>query len=346
LIPYHDKILKTPQKRPVPSTIASEGKFDHAIFANYHDTLTKDAFLGYIASGNPKKEMFDKIASFVPTIIPQKFLGAIRDNIKNFVVHEMIRWDELKTFFKGDIDKAWDYYLPIRTEYAFEKKQIRFKFRADIIFKIPENFYVATFGQHPACLRIDDYKTGYVPSFSCGYGWNGEKLPKPVIVSKVKKQLTFEALMIDIFKIDGYDGLPVLFGGVFYSKAFVYLIETITQDDKDVTLKDIVKLYGRLTADEQHKDFHFNIKWCKWCNFSYACTGALTVGDKMEIYKLSESQKKDKGESRNESMARQKRARQMLLAKVHELHRTIGPSAITQRDDEDNGNDEEDGPDG
>lgn len=337
--------MKTPPKRSTTSTVASEGKFDHAIFANYHDTLTKDTFLGYIASGNPKKVMFDKIASFVPSIVPRKFLEAISNNIKNFVIHEMKRWDELIVYFNGDVDKAWDQYLPISTEYKFEKPQIRFKFRADAIFKVPANLYITTFGPHPACLRIDDYKTGNVPSFSCGYGWKGEKLPKPIIVSKVKRQLTFEALMIDIFKMDGYATLLCLFGGVVYSASDVYLVEQITQDDKDELLKDIVKMYKRLTADEQHKDFHFSIKWCKWCNFSYACTGALTVGEKIDIYKLSESQKKEKGESRNDSMARQKRARQMLLAKVHELHRTIGPSAMTQQDDDNNDDDEENGPD-
>lgn len=296
----------------------------------------------FVESGNPKKMMFAKIASVVPTNMPPRFLPAIRDNITHFVNHEMSRWDTLMTYFNGDTRSAWDFLKPVATEYEFDNQTIGIKFRADVIFKIPENFYKSMFGPHPTCLQVDDYKTSNVPSFSLGFGWNGEQLSKPIIVAKVKGQLVFEALMMDIFKINGYNELSVLFGGVFYSGGDVYVLEQITMDDKDNTLKDLVKLHKRLSAPDDQKDFRFNMKWCKFCDFAYACTGGLTIGEKMDIYKLSESQKKERGEQRNESMNRQKRARRMLLDKIHELHICVipldeEPESDTDDDDQETG---------
>jgi hypothetical protein len=327
LIVYHDKVLKTPKKPAKQRTAATEGKLDHAFFSNYFVTLTYQEFMEFIASGNPRKCMFDKLSAMVPSIVPSRFLPKIAVHIENFVIHEMERWQSLLAFFNGDTALAWDHYYPIAAEYKWERPEYGLKFRADIIFKVPANFY----GRHPLCLKIEDYKTGHVSPFSKGINsFTGEALGKPIIVSPVKNQIIFEALMIETFHPSDLPNLPILFGGVLYTIDNTYLVEPISGDDKGTVLDNIVKLRKRIA----NRDFRFNPWWCKFCDFCYACTGALSIDEKMTIYKLSESQKKDKGESRTQSMARQKRARELLFNAIDIIHQTIPVTEITSSDDE------------
>jgi len=332
LIVYHKKILRTQPKPRKASTVPLFGSFDHKIFQVFLDRITFDEFF---AEPNIKKHLFDILVKIIPTNMPKQLYPKITVHLKNFVEYEYKRFKDLERF-TGSREEAWKYYKPIATEYFFNNDEIGITFKADVIFLIPANFH----GDHPAFLRIADYKTGRVPSFSKGIGFYGERLEKPVMIKKVREQILFEATFIDRYPIIDHEQYQAMAGTVIYTIDGTNLTDFFTNYDKNQMIETLKKWETKITR----KGYFFNNRWCKYCEFYYACMGQLSTNEKVDLAILMARQNKKKGESQQSSRARHAKGRQLLLQKIETFHQRNTSEVRVELNDIDDidGSDEQD----